>query len=629
MLASKYLGAWQEGRKNLERSGDRPVAELTQQPNGGYGLVKARLYAGVWVLIAVISGTSLVGVADESPAGASEPINERAGERAGDSTQSHGSGSNKDKAPASYDQADTDGEEAAPDEAGNAAADGSTEQQAVSGKADLFAHVTARARRLAEQAYNEPSTGLPEALTAMDYAQYRAIRFRQEHALWADRSLFHVEFFHPGFLYETPVTIHEVTSEGARELVFDNQAFAYGDGAEGMAAIADAAASLDSGTGYAGFRFHYPLNSQQVADEMMVFLGASYLRLVGPGQDYGLSARGLAIDTAESSGEEFPAFREFWLVRPEADATRLRVYALLDSPSVTGAYRFDIRPGSEVRVDIASRIFARRDVGKLGVAPLTSMFLYGENSARHSDDFRRQVHDSDGLLLHRAGGAWLWRPLTNPSSLRVTSHPGNAPVGFGLAQRERDFEQYLDAQARYDRRPSLWVEPTGGDWGKGRVELVEIPSDSETNDNIVAYWVPAEALSAGDSRRYDYRLATFGGQRPGHDLARVVRTRNGWGAVPGASDPPPKTKRQFIVDFEGGRLGRLGEELPVEPVLETTSGEIENLTASRLPDSDQWRVSFKLSPEGDKPADMRLHLELRDERLTETWNYVWTNDDRR
>ena len=512
------------------------------------------------------------------------------------------------------------------DEGGADAASGQKGYEPGSG--DLFEYVADQARARAEADYVEPEGGLPEALAGMDYSQYRGIRFREDAALWADHSPFRIDFFHPGFLYTEPVTIHAVSEQRNRELTFDSDDFEYGENIAGLDKVREAAESADSATGYAGFRVHYPLNDSDIADEVLVFLGASYFRMVGPDQDYGLSARGLAIDTAEPQGEEFPAFREFWLVRPDSDATSLRLYALLDSPSLTGAYRFELRPGAETRVDVKSRLFARTEVGKLGVAPLTSMFLFGENTARHYDDFRPEVHDSDGLLIHRAAGRWLWRPLTNPESLRVTSHPGKTPKGFGLAQRDREFEHYLDQQARYDRRPSLWVTPEGGDWGKGRVELVEIPSDSETNDNIGAYWVPESPLEAGDSRRYDYRVATFGAHRPAHELGRVARTRIGWGAVPGMSDPPPRRKRQFIVDFEGSSLARLGEGLPVEPVLETSSGEVEDLSASRLPGDGQWRVSFKLSPGEDEPTDMRLHLELRGKRLTETWNYVWSDDDR-
>jgi len=572
----------------------------------------------------VLSGLLLATPASASE-GAEAASGDSAGPKAGASEAAAGDGADTGSAD---DPAEASGDDGSDPDGERTDHDAGAEPALAPPKAELFDHVIDEARRRAGQAYSKPAIDLPGELADMSYSQFRQIQFRGDAALWGEHSSFRVEFFHPGFLYETPVTIHEVTSEGARKVTFDHGAFQYRDGADGMDAIRDAAAGVDDTTGYAGFRIRYPLNAADAADEMMVFLGASYFRLVGPDQAYGLSARGLAIDTAEPRGEEFPAFREFWLVRPSAEATTLRIYALLDSPSVTGAYRFDVKPGSEVRVDVASRVFARQDVGKLGVAPLTSMFLFGENSVGGSDDFRPEVHDSDGLLLHRDGGRWLWRPLTNPNSLRVTSHSGEAPMGFGLAQRDRDFEHYLDEQAHYDRRPSLWVEPTGGDWNEGRVELVEIPLDSETNDNISAYWVPSNALAAGDERRYDYSVSTFGAHRPGNTLGRVVRTRNGWGPVSGPPAPPPKSKRQFIVAFEGPRLARLSDELPVEPVMDISGGEVEELTARRLPTTGRWRVSFKLSPGGNKPADMRLHLALRGERLTETWNYVWANDDR-
>ena len=76
-------------------------------------------------------------------------------------------------------------------------------------------------------------------------------------------------------------------------------------------------------------------------------------------QVFGLSARGLAIDTAESWGEEFPWFREFWLVTPAPNAKELTIYALLDSPRVTGAYRFAVEPGEQTRVDVECRLFLR------------------------------------------------------------------------------------------------------------------------------------------------------------------------------------------------------------------------------------------------------------------------------
>ncbi len=483
----------------------------------------------------------------------------------------------------------------------------------------LFNAIEARAKALAQNNFKPIDAQIPAELANMSYDQYRSILFRPEASLWRGESLFEIQLFHPGFLYREPVVLHMASSEGEPSLKFKQDFFNYVGQAEALAGKAP------ENIGFAGFRVHYPLNTNEYKDEFLVFQGASYFRLVGPGQVYGLSARGLAIDTAESSGEEFPVFREFWLIKPAPDETRLVLYALLDSPSVTGAYRFEVTPGAPTEMNVEARLFARRDIKKLGVAPLTSMFHHGENTTRFVDDFRPEVHDSDGLLIAAANGEWIWRPLSNHRALRVSSLVDENPRGFGLLQRDRDFNHYLDMEADYELRPSLWVMPQGN-WGKGRVELVEIPTDSEVNDNIVAYWVPEQAFKAGESRRFSYRLRTFDQHLAEQGGARVLRTRIGWGAVPGQSNPPPRSKRQFIVDFAGGELENLSADVPLEAELQKNSGTITDLMVMRLPDQKTWRVSFKLEPEGNNLVDMRMFIKLRDQRLTEVWSYVWYPD---
>lgn len=485
---------------------------------------------------------------------------------------------------------------------------------------DIYSGVVEKAKKLAKQDYAEPPTVKSPEVADMSYQEYRSIRFKPEKALWRDQSLFEVQLFHTGFLYNEPVQINIVEPDSpASRLLFDSSYFSY----DGKAARY--AEMMPDNAGYAGFRVHYPLNTDEYKDEFIVFQGASYFRLVGPGHVYGLSARGLAVDTAEPNGEEFPAFREFWLVKPGAEDTRLTIYALLDSPSITGAYRFVLSPGVPTSMDVEARLFPRQEVKKLGIAPLTSMFHFGENSTRFYDDFRPEVHDSDGLQMRTAQGEWIWRPLTNPRGLKVTSLQDKNPGGFGLVQRDRAFDSYLDIEAHYHDRPSLWVAPEG-EWGEGRVELVEIPTDSETNDNIVSYWVPRQAVKPGQELTYKYRLRAFDATLPEHDKARVVRTRIGWAALPGQDNPPPRSERQFIVDFHGGELQALAPEMPLKAHLQTSSGEYRDLTVVRLPNEATWRVSFKLKPNDEKPADMRLFIALRDQRLSEVWSYVWYPD---
>ena len=385
---------------------------------------------------------------------------------------------------------------------------------------------------------------------------------------------------------------------------------------------------LPNALGFAGFRVHYPLHRPAYADEVAVFLGASYFRMVGRNQGYGISARGLAVNTALPEGEEFPAFREFWLVRPAPKATSLTIYALLDSQSVSGAYRFQLVPGTETVLEVEATLFARAAVKRLGIAPLTSMFFTGENQIRALDDYRPEVHDSDGLLMHTGKGEWIWRPLSNPRELRVSSFLDENPAGFGLLQRDRKFEHYLDLESHFERRPSYWVEPRGAPWGKGAVHLVEIPVREEIHDNIVAFWVSDQPLNVGESRTFAYRLrASLAAPLPREPLGSVARTRSGWGAVSGMKDQPPHSLRRFVVDFTGGKLPVLSATQPVMADLSVSAGVVSDLVTQRLPDSAGWRASFLLDPDGTSASDLRLYLTSRGKRLTEIWNFVWSPND--
>ncbi len=483
---------------------------------------------------------------------------------------------------------------------------------------DLYDRITDTARRLAAEPYREePATPLPEALAALDYSAYRDIRFRKARALWAGDTDFSVEFFHPGFLYERPVTINEVTGRAVRPVAFDPAMFDYGQSGR--------LGELPPNLGFAGFRLHYPLHHADYDDEVIAFLGAAYFRMVGRGQRYGISARGLAVDTALPSGEEFPQFVEFWLVKPSPGSNGMTFYALLDSPSVTGAYAFRLESRAQTLLDVRVRLFARNDVGRLGIAPLTSMFTWGESGTRRFDDHRPEVHDSDGLLQHTGVGEWIWRPLVNPPELQVSTLLDPGPRGFGLAQRDRDFDSYQDPEARYDLRPGLWVTPTGGDWGSGAVQLVEIPSPDETHDNIVAYWLDDRPLEAGQTRELAYRLRTFGTMVNPAGLARVTGTRTGWGRTPGSADEPPPSVRQFAVDFEGGDLTGLAADQPVAAEMAVNRGQARNVTVEKLPGNDRWRLAFKLHPAAPagEPVNMRAFLTLRGQRISETWNYLW------
>ena len=476
-----------------------------------------------------------------------------------------------------------------------------------------FQSVIAEAEARASMNYIERRPPVGPFWRNLTYDQYRAIRFRPDEALWRDDRRFSLQFFHAGLFFDYPVAINLVEDGRSTPLPFEADRFEY-DGLEVPESAGDPG-------GYAGFRVHFPINRPDWADEFAVFLGASYFRLIGRDQAYGLSARGLAVDTAEPTAEEFPAFTDFWIEVPAADANELTVMALLDSPSIAGAYRFKLRPGEQTVTDVDVALFARRQA-KFGIAPLTSMFMKGEMSEDRFDDFRPKIHDSDGLSVLTSSGEWLWRPLTNRRVLQTTSFLDANVRGFGLFQRDREFASYQDLEARYDRRPSLWVEPLAP-FGPGRVELVEIPTDREINDNIVAYWVPEAPLGAGDRLDLSYRLSAIGDDNPIPPIGRTVGNRVGTDRRPGIEEEIPPGGRLFVIDFAGGELAGFEAGAPVEPMVEASTGSLANVVAVRNDPVRGWRVFFDLLPDGDLPCELRCSLWLEGRPITETWSLLW------
>lgn len=477
------------------------------------------------------------------------------------------------------------------------------------------AWLVAHAEALARGAYQAPKGDLPDRLQNIDYDTYRTLRFRRDHALWADQKLgFTAQFFHLGFLYRDPVTIYEVVDGMATPVPYSPDMFdVNGEVLQGLD---------DPGLGFAGFRLHAPINRPDYYDEVAAFLGASYFRCLGRGQRYGKSARGVAIDTAEPRGEEFPRFSSFWLERPgQTNAHTVIVHALLEGPSITGAYTFTIKVGTSTIVDVDAEIFSRGGIGVLGLAPLTSMFYFGENDRGNIDDFRPEVHDSDGLQLWTGAGEWIWRPVTNPSKLRISMMYDNNPRGFGLIQRDRAFADYQDLEARYDLRPSVWVEPKGN-WGQGAIKLIEIPTGDETNDNIVVFWAPRDSIGPHSRMSLGYRLYWCDTPPVGPDTAEVVATRAGRAGY--AGEKVDRKSRKFVVEFCGGILGNLNAADAVEAVVSVSKGSAKPAVVEPMPQGGSWRAVFDVTADGTDPVELRCFLRIGDTALTETWSYQWT-----
>ncbi len=465
-----------------------------------------------------------------------------------------------------------------------------------------------RLRAQAAASARRPYTPAPAAnLAAVDYDAIGQITYRPDKTLWGglpgDAA---IRFFHLGRYANRPVKVFAVDGGQARRVLYSEALFDVRDPtlARRLAGVAE---------GFAGFRAMDPGRES----DWLAFQGASYFRSADPFDQYGLSARGLAIDTATARPESFPDFTAFWLERGAGG--QLTVYALLEGEAVSGAYRIKNQRGAKGLVqEIDCALFFRKPVERLGIAPLTSMFWYGENGGSAGRDWRPEIHDSDGLAIWTGAGERIWRPLVDPPRVVTNSFADRGPRGFGLLQRDRVFDHYQDDGVFYDRRPSAWVEPIG-DWGPGAVELVEIPTDDETSDNIVAFWTPAAAVRAGDDLAFRYRLY-WGTEEPSAPgVARVVSTRVGRGGRPG--QPRPPNVRKLVVDFEGGGLAGLTRASGVEPVASVERGRIENAAAYPVAGTSRWRLMLDVSGLDADSCDLRAYLRKGGAALSETWTY--------
>ena len=470
----------------------------------------------------------------------------------------------------------------------------------------------AEAKRLSGEEF-QPMPEVPEAWKNLSYDQYKALVFDTKKALWADSDrAFQMDFFHPGLYFPRPIEINIVEGDSARTLGFDLSLFKRHE--QFPLELVEGAG--DPALGYSGLRLRHELRKPGRFEEFMVFQGASYFRAIGTSQSYGLSARGLALNTGDEQGEEFPEFTRFWVEAPTADATTVTVHALLDSPSTTGVYSFRITPGKPAKVAVEATLYPRTDLEHVGIAPLTSMFLFDQTNRARFDDFREAVHDSEGLLIWNGAGEMLWRPLANPSSLQVSSFVDESPRGFGLMQRAREPEDFADLEALYHNRPSLWITPSQ-DWGNGAVTLVEIPSDKEIYDNIVAYWRPRAPLAAGTEHSFNYAMSWGGEPEDKRPVSRVLNSRIGKGY-------DKETAYVIVaVDFDDHEL--FAEDLEaITKFVSTNRGTVSEGILQKNPGTGGVRLAFKFEPGEAELAELRVQLVKDGKSLSEVWLYRWT-----
>lgn len=464
-------------------------------------------------------------------------------------------------------------------------------------------HLQDTARALAAQPH-QPPRQVAGPFQSLDYDGYRLIAPRHQSALWHDTDLpFWVEFFPAGFLFEYPVEIRVVDQAGiAQQLDAGERWFQFRGAAKSLA--------NEPGGGFSGFRLLAQLPGNTNREEFTVFQGASYFRARGAQQNYGASARGLAIDIGLAKPEEFPRFTKFWIEQPQSGDKRARVWALMDSPGVAGAYEFTVTPGAETVVDVEAHVWFRHGLQKLAIAPLTSMWMW--NAANQpTNDPRPEVHDSDGLLIHMGADDWIWRPLRRPQVPRVSQWPTEELHGFGLIQRDRDIAHYQDNEALYHIRPSVWVTPEA-EWGTGRVELLELPSEHEGGDNIGAYWVSDKPATAGGHRVLKYRI-TFGGVPTRSDATWSVAD----------TSIAPATDGTALVEIQFSGKQPLAGPTFFTPEVTCDAGTIDDVELVAMGQT-RGVLRFRYTPPAEGASRLQARLRMKESPISETWSYIWT-----
>lgn len=462
------------------------------------------------------------------------------------------------------------------------------------------------ARVLAKRPYVAPANDLPEPFASLPFDLYQGIRARPEALLWGGEARgFAVEPTHRGFVYGQNVQLFAVEDGRVRRLVYDRAQFDFGR-VTPPPGIGD--------LGYSGVRL-FAANGDGARSEIAQIQGASFFRAIARGQEFGATARGLTLKPADPRGEEFPAFRALWIERPIPGSGALVIHGLLDSESATGAVRLTFRPGDVTIVDVEQVLMPRVALDHVGIGAVTGTYLFGPQSRRLSDDLRPAMHEVQGLQMLTGRGEWIWRPLTNPETLQISVFSDETPKGFGLVQRERGFGFYEEDERRLDRRPSVWIEPLA-DWGPGAVQLLEIPSSSETSDNVLAYWRPRQPWAAGTEVSVAYRQYWGWSPPEAPPLATVTATRVGRGSAP--------RRRRFLVSFTGDGLADAGTLVEMRPSLSATPGTVQNLRVFPYPEWRTVRVAFEVETGSETLSELRLALDSGRGPLSETWLYRWT-----
>lgn len=477
------------------------------------------------------------------------------------------------------------------------------------GKGEAFEAntLTDLARARAAAPYAGPKTGdVPAVLKALSREAYDAIHPAEGRALWADRNVGYVlEPLLRGSIFETPVSLFVIENGLVQPVAYDKTAFV----APGLD-LPD----LEPDAAFSGFRLRARFEGAEAVSSFALFQGASFFRLVAEGQDFGINARALALRPADSRGEEFPLFRALFVETP-APGQPVVVHALADSESATAAFKITLTPGRDVSTAaIEGTVFARADLDHIGLGGMQGNYLFGPLDRNRVDDLRAAAFSVEGLAIHNGYGEPIWRPVHNPEALQVSAFVDRGPKGFGLMQRARAYDDFEDDRRHWEQRPSLWLEPLD-DWNEGAVTLLEIPSDSELNENVFAYWRPKAKLAKGVEMRFQCRQHWSKGWPDPlpPEIARVRDSRCGHGST--------GSRRLFAVDFEGDTLFQPGD---IDVDLSASAGTITRQDRFRYPERKTLRILFELDPGSARASELRLALRRGQARVSESWLFRWT-----
>ena len=459
------------------------------------------------------------------------------------------------------------------------------------------------ARELAKSPFKAPKLELPEIFSNLSYDQYSKIQRTPGSAIWSDEKLgFALEPLHRGFIFTTPMQLNIVEYGLAQRMMYDRADYRFAD-PQPPADLPD--------LGFSGVRVKAA--SSQGWDGLAIFQGAAFFRSLARGQRYGVNARGLSIRTGDAAGEEFPLFRELWIEKPSPASDALTIHALLDSTSLTGAFHFTLRPGEATIIDTELTLVARVAVDHLGLGSMTATYLFGALDHRRPDEVRPAVYDVEGLQILTGAGEWLWRPVASRNALQISAFGDLNPRGFGFLQRARALDAFDDDAARWELRPSLWIEPVG-DWGEGEVILLEIPSDSEYNDNIIAQWRPKAGMAAGATVSFAYRQFWCWTPPARPKLATVASSRAG----------KIGKRWRFIVEFVADLFADPRRAAEVSATIEPSAQAALAFPIYRYPERRSIRVVFDLDPGSESYCELRVVLKDAGQPASETWLYRWT-----